>query len=338
MDCATASGRVTMESEPMIRPAAVLLLAPLAMTAQSVAINAGALKLFRPLPAVVSSEANPVTEAKAALGRALFLDPRLSRDRNISCNTCHPLDRYGADGTPVSTGHKGQKGARNSPTVYNAAGHIAQFWDGRAATVEEQAAGPVLNPEEMGMPSAGEVAGVLRSIAEYREMFRRAFPGEADPATFDNLGRAIGAFERRLLTPARRGRYLQGGGGALAGAGKGGVKRFVAPGCAACHYGPYLGGNAFQKAGMVRPWPKTADTGRFQVTGKESDRYVFKVPSLRNVTRTAPYFHDGSEASLGGAIQIMARHQVGRNLAEADVRGIAAFLEALTGELPLNVR
>ncbi len=318
--------------------AGLLVFTAMLAQAQEASVNRGAVKLFRPLPAVVSSDANPVTEAKVALGRALFLDPRLSRDRNVSCNTCHPLDRYGADGTPVSTGHKGQKGARNSPTVYNAAGHIAQFWDGRAATVEEQAAGPVLNPVEMAMPSATEVVAVLRSIAEYREMFRRAFPGEADPLTFDNLGRAIGAFERRLLTPGRWDRFLKGEEGALSDAEKAGFNRFVASGCAACHYGPYLGGNAFQKAGMVRSWPKTADAGRFQVTGKESDRYVFKVPSLRNVARTAPYFHDGSEARLGGAIQTMARHQVGRNLAEAEVRGIAAFLEALTGELPPNVR
>ncbi|MBI4876645.1 MAG: c-type cytochrome [Acidobacteria bacterium] len=318
----------------MRRLAVLIPLLPLLAPAQNVKVNGGALKLFRPLPVVVSSDANPITEAKAGLGRKLYFETRLSRNRDVSCNTCHPLDRYGADGAAVSTGHQGQKGTRNSPTVYNAAGHLAQFWDGRAATIEEQAKGPVLNPVEMAMRSPADVAAALKAVPEYPALFRHAFPGEADPVTFDNVARAIGAFERRLITPGRWDRFLKGDQTALTGAEKAGFNKFVESGCAACHYGPYVGGNAFQKVGMVHPWPNTADPGRQQVTGKESDRMLFKVPSLRNVTRTAPYFHDGSGKTLAEAIRQMASHQVGKNLADGEIRSIAVWLETLTGELP----
>jgi cytochrome c peroxidase len=315
---------------------ALLLLTPLFAAAQNVQGNPGALKLFRPLPAAVSSAANPITEAKVSLGRKLYQETRLSRNRDISCNTCHPLDRYGVDGAPVSTGDRGQKGARNAPTVYNAAGHFAQFWDGRAPDVEEQAKGPVLNPIEMAMPSGAQVEAVLKSIPEYADLFKRAFPGEPDPVTFNNLARAIGAFERRLITPSRWDRFLKGDQGALTDAEKAGFNKFVESGCAACHNGAYVGGNAFQKLGMVRPWPNTADLGRWQVTKKASDKFLFKVPSLRNVARTAPYFHDGSVATLDEAIRKMATHQLGKNLTDADIRSIAAWLQTLTapGDTP----
>jgi cytochrome c peroxidase len=231
----------------------------------------------------------------------------------------------------VSTGDRGQKGARNAPTVYNAAGHFAQFWDGRAADVEEQAKGPLLNPAEMAMASAAQAEAVLKSIPEYADLFKRAFPGQPDPVTFDNLARAIGAFERQLITPSRWDRLLKGDQGALTGVEKAGFNKFVESGCAACHNGAYVGGNAFQKLGMVRPWPNTADLGREQVTKKASDKFLFKVPSLRNVARTAPYFHDGSLATLDEAIRKMATHQLGKNLTDADIRSIAAWLQTLTG-------
>ena len=227
----------------------------------------------------------------------------------------------------------GQKGTRNAPTVYNAAGHFAQFWDGRAPDVEEQAKGPVLNPVEMAMASAAQVEAVLKSIPEYADLFKRAFPGQPDPVTFDNLGRAIGAFERRLITPSRWDRLLKGDQGALSDAEKSGFNKFVESGCAACHNGAYVGGNAFQKLGMVRPWPNAADLGREQVTKKDGDKFLFKVPSLRNVARTAPYFHDGSIATLDDAIRKMGTHQLGKNLTDADVRSIAAWLETLTGNV-----
>lgn len=294
----------------------------------------GALKLFRPLPSAMPSDANPMTQAKVALGRMLYYEPRLSKNGDLSCNTCHPLDRFGVDLARVSTGHQGRKGERNAPTVYNAAGHVAQFWDGRARDVEEQAKGPVLNPAEMAMPSEAHVVAVLKSVPAYADAFRRAFPGEKDPVTFDNMARAIGAFERGLVTPSRWDRYLRGDRHALSEAEKAGFGNFVAAGCAACHHGPYIGGNAYQKLGMVKPWTHSPDTGRHRVTLDPKDKLVFKVPSLRNVAKTPPYFHDGSVRTLDEAIRSMAAHQTGKRLSPADVASIAAWLETLTGEIP----
>ncbi len=311
-----------------------LLLAAALAAGADVAIHSGALKLFRPLPAAMPSPANPMTPARVALGRMLYYDARLSKDGDITCNTCHPLDKFGADGAPVSTGHRGQKGDRNSPTVYHAAGHFAQFWDGRARDVEEQAKGPILNPVEMAMPSEARVVEVLKSIPGYRDAFRRAFPGEKDPVTFDNLARAIGAFERGLVTPARWDRFLKGDSSALSCAEKAGFNKFVEAGCAACHSGPYVGGNAFQKLGMVKPWTHSPDTGRHRVTRNPRDKMVFKTPSLRNIAKTAPYFHDGSVADLAGAIRLMAVYQTGKELSAGEIASIASWLDALTGEIP----
>jgi len=290
--------------------------------------------LFKPLPASFDAPAGPASDELVALGRMLYHEPRLSKNQDVSCNTCHGLDRYGVDGLPVSKGHKGQTGSRNAPTVYNAAGHLAQFWDGRAADVEAQAKGPVLNPIEMAMADEAAVVAVLRSIPGYAEPFARAFPGEADPITYDNMARAIGGFERRLTTPAPFDRYLAGDRAALSADAQRGLAVFVATGCTACHSGPLVGGAMYMKTGLVAPYANTADTGRFQVTNAEADRYLFKVPSLRNIARTAPYFHDGKIAELPGAIREMARIQLGRQLGDEDVRLVAAFLDALTGELP----
>jgi cytochrome c peroxidase len=166
-------------------------------------VNAEALNLFAPLPAVMSSPDNPVTDAKVTLGRILYYDPRLSANQKISCNTCHPLDAYGAESKRVSTGHKNQQGNRSAPTVYNAAGHFVQFWDGRAPTVEEQAKGPITNPVEMAMPSGAAAVQVISSMPEYVTPFQTFFPKDKDPITYNNMALAIGAFERGLLTPSR---------------------------------------------------------------------------------------------------------------------------------------
>jgi len=306
------------------------------LTAAAVQINRNALKMFGPLPAEMVSTANPVTEAKVALGRVLYYEPRLSRSQNLSCNSCHALDKFGIDPEPVSTGYKGQKGNRNAPTVYNAAGHIAQFWDGRAADVEQQAKGPVMNPVEMAMPSEKTVLAVLSSMPEYVTMFKRAFPGQANPVTFDNMANAIGAFERRLVTPARWDRFLKGDEAALTDAEKAGFNKFVETGCTNCHNGVYVGGNSYQKLGLVKPWPRSADPGRYAVTKNAADRMVFKVPSLRNIDRTAPYFHDGSVTKLEEAIAMMAQYQTGKTLKPAEVESIAVWLRSLTGEIPAN--
>lgn len=302
----------------------------------NVEANAAALKLFRPLPSVMDSPDNPVTDAKVKLGRMLYYETRLSAGHEISCNSCHSLDAYGAESEPVSTGHKNQKGKRNAPTVYNAAGHFVQFWDGRAPDVEEQAKGPVLNPIEMALPSDAAAVRVLASMPEYVGLFRQAFPKDKDPISFNNMALAIAAFERGLVTPSRWDRFLSGDNSALTAAEKAGFNKFAAAGCAACHNGAYVGGNSFQRLGVVTPWPDQSDLGRQQVTKQDADKLVFKVPSLRNVTKTAPYFHDGSVPTLEKAIRAMAVHQRGNQLSDGDVKAIVAWLDTLTGEIPLD--
>lgn len=286
------------------------------------------------LPAEISSPSNPITPAKIKLGRMLFFDPRLSNAGDVSCNSCHDLAKYGVDGKRVSTGHAGQQGNRNSPTVYHAAGHFVQFWDGRAADVEEQAKGPMLNPVEMAMASGEEVAVKLRAISGYAPAFREAFPGEAEPVTFDNMAKAIGAFERKLVTPSRWDKFLAGDRNAITQFEMMGHHEFMHGGCATCHNGAYVGGRSFQKLGAEQPWPVETDTGRFALTHQTADRMMFKVPSLRNIEKTGPYFHDGSVATLDEAVRLMAKHQLNRELVPEQKNMIVAWLKTLTGELP----
>ena len=289
---------------------------------------------FAPLPEVAAPGDGSLTEAKISLGRMLYYDTRLSKSQKISCNTCHALANYGVDGEPTSDGHKGQKGDRNSPTVYNAAAHFAQFWDGRAPTVEEQAKGPVLNPVEMAMAPEKEVVAVLTSMPEYVAAFRKAFPADNDPVTYDNMGKAIGAFERKLMTPSRWDKFLKGDQSALTPAEKVGFLEFANAGCGTCHAGALLGGAMFQKAGVFKPWPGSTDPGRFKVTRSDADKFFFKVPSLRNIDRTAPYFHDGMTATLKEAIARMGEYQLGKALTEAQIRSIQTWMTSLTGEIP----
>jgi cytochrome c peroxidase len=285
------------------------------------------------LPAEFTATTGPATEAQVALGRMLYHDKRLSKNHDVSCASCHMLDKGGADGQPTSSGHRQQKGGRNSPSSLNAAGHFAQFWDGRAADVEAQAKGPILNPIEMAMPSPDKVIAVLKSMPEYVALFTAAFPGQADPVTYDNVGRAIGAFERQLSTPGRFDAYLAGDATALTAEEIAGLQTFVDTGCTACHSGALVGGGMYQKLGLVKPWPDLKDNGRFDVTKDEADKGKFKVPSLRNVAQTAPYFHDGSVSTLGQAVQLMARHQLGKELEPAKVKAIELWLGTLSGEV-----
>jgi cytochrome c peroxidase len=301
-----------------------------------VQVNADALKMFAPLPAVMTSPDNPVSDAKVGLGRILYYDPRLSANQKISCNTCHPLDGYGAEPKAVSTGFKHQKGNRNAPTVYNAAGHFVQFWDGRAPTVEEQAKGPITNPVEMAMPSNSAAVQVIKSMPEYVAMFQKAFPQEPDPITYNNMALAIGAFERGLVTPSKWDAYLNGDASALSDTQKQGFNTFAGTGCQWCHAGAYVGGAAYQKLGVVKAWPNQSDQGVYQLTKDDADRMVFKVPSLRNIKKTGPYFHDGSIATIEDAIRNMAVHQRGVTLTEAQVRSIEAWMDSLTGEIPAS--
>jgi cytochrome c peroxidase len=317
--------------------AALLLCASrvqIAASDQATTIDPSALKLFAPLPANFDSSQNPSTPAKVRLGRMLYYDKALSRSQTVSCNTCHMLNKYGVDGEPTSTGFKGQHGTRNSPTVYNAAAQFRQFWDGRAADVEEQAKGPVLNPVEMAMPSAEAVTAKMKSIPGYRRAFEEAFPGQSDPVTFDNAALAIGAFERGLTTPSRWDRFLKGDSAALTPAEKKGFQVFVATGCPMCHSSALLGGTMYQKLGLVKPYPNESDLGRYDVTKNVADRMLFKVPPLRNVTKTGPYFHDGQVKTLNAAVSQMAEYQLGKQLKPTEVRSIVTWLGALTGSLP----
>ena len=296
-------------------------------------VSPAKLAIFKPLPAEMTSDKNPITPEKIALGRMLYYEPRLSKSQKISCNSCHDLANYGVDGQPTSDGHKGQKGDRNSPTVFNAAGHVAQFWDGRAATIEDQAKGPVMNPVEMAMPSEKVVLAVLKSMPEYIEAFQKAFPADKDPVSLDNMARAIGAFERKLVTPARWDKFLQGDAKALTDEEKIGLNVFVDTGCGTCHMGTYLGGAQFQRLGLIKPYPDSTDPGRFKVTKSEADLMSFKVPSLRNVTKTGPYFHNGKVASIEEATRQMGEFQLGRLLKPEEIHAIVTWLGALTGEI-----
>jgi cytochrome c peroxidase len=291
--------------------------------------------LFRALPDApqVKDPSVPaeVEAARVALGRVLYFDPRLSVNDTISCNSCHQLDKFGQDGEPTSPGHDGTRGGRNSPTTLNASLHFVQFWDGREPDVEAQALGPILNPVEMGMASAETVVAKLSAIPGYAPLFAAAFPGEEPALTYPNIGLAIGAFERTLLTPSPMDAYLAGDATALSPEQRAGLDLYVATGCQTCHMGVAFGGNMYQKLGLVQPY-ETADEGRKAITGVESDLHVFKVPSLRNVTETGPYLHDGSIASLPEMVSIMARHQLGKELSPAEVDSIVAFLGALRGE------
>ncbi len=304
------------------------------------ALIARARAIFRgPLPKVADTPGNPLNPAKIQLGKMLYFDPRLSKSGFISCNSCHNLASFGVDNLPTSIGHRWQTGPRNAPTTLNAALHTSQFWDGRAKDVEEQAEKPILNPIEMAIPNEEFLVERLRSIPEYRELFKKAFPNEDTPLTYKNIARAIAAFERTLITPSRFDRFLEGDPNALTPEEKRGLKLFMDVGCITCHTGPLLGGNMFQKFGLFRNyWELTGstriDSGRYSVTRNEAELFVFKVPSLRNVAQTYPYFHDGSVWSLERAVEIMAEAQLNKKLSPDTVRAIVAFLKSLTGEIP----
>ncbi len=295
------------------------------------------LAAFKPLPKVMSDKLHPTTKAEIDLGRMLYYDPRLSGGHDLSCNSCHDLKRFGVDprGGAVSLGHKDKKGGRNAPTVYNAAGHFSQFWDGRAKDVEEQATGPMLNPVEMAMPGPERVVKTVKSIPGYVKAFKAAYPKEKDPITFKNVGNAIGAFERGLTTPSRFDAFLEGKTGALSAQEKRGLKTFVDLGCTACHNGPYVGGGSFQVLGVVHPFPDQKDLGREEVTKNPDDKMMFKVPSLRNVTMTGPYFHSGHYTKLPEVVRTMAKYQLGvEKLTDQQVQDIIAFLGSLKGTIP----
>lgn len=294
---------------------------------------------FKPLPSSPPElKGNPSNPAKIELGKMLFFDPRLSSSWLISCNTCHNLGLGGVDALGTAIGHGWQKGPRNSPTVLNAVLNMAQFWDGRAKDLREQAKGPVQAAVEMNSTPQRTVE-TLRSMPGYVEQFQRAFPGEPDAVTFENMAKAIEVFEATLLTPdSTFDRYLKGEEGALNNTEKEGLRLFMSKGCRSCHGGVNLGGSGYFAFGVVeRPGAEIlppTDKGRFEVTKTASDEYVFKSPSLRNISLTAPYFHSGMVWDLRQAVEIMGSSQLGITLNEGEADAIVAFLNTLTGRQP----
>lgn len=314
-----------------------LLLAVSTAAAQANAdvLRDNANSIFKPIPEQASDQLDP---NQIELGRQLFFEPRLSASHVISCNTCHNIGTGGADNVPASSGHAWQKGARNSPTVFNAVFNVAQFWDGRAKDLEEQAKGPVQNPVEMHN-TPKNVEATLSSMPEYVAAFGRAFPSDKQPVSFDNMARALQAFESTLVTPdSRFDLYLKGDDNALEAKEKKGLQTFMSSGYISCHNGVNLGGQAYFPFGLVKkPDGKilpSGDKGRFEVTKTQNDQYVFRAAPLRNIALTAPYFHSGQVWDLEEAVAIMGTAQLGKQLNAEEVGDIVAFLKTVTGKQP----
>lgn len=292
------------------------------------AIMTKAKAVFKQLPATMPGSENDTPEI-IVLGEKLYFDVRLSKEDNQSCNTCHIIDYDGAgvDNLPISPGSILKTiGTRNSPTVYNAGFHFVQFWDGRSPDLKDQAKGPILNPIEMGMPNEKAVEKKIGAIPEYKEMFKTA----GMKITFDNLAEAIAAFERTLITKDRFDMFLKGNPQALKDDEVLGLALFFDKGCTTCHTGELLGGNMYQKMGLLKTYADTTDKGIFDITGIENDKYMFKVPTLRNIALTAPYFHDGKVASLKDASILMADIQLAQTLTDDEANKMVKFFESLS--------
>lgn len=293
-----------------------------------------ALAFTSPMPENAFEEGMNQSDEIIELGKMLFHEPRISISGIISCNSCHSLTTFGVDQTPVSLGHGWQKGVRNSPTVLNAAFHKTQFWDGRAKDVEEQAGMPILEPVEMAAKEE-HVIEVLASIPEYVERFHSVFSEQENPLIYENVGNAIGAFERTLLTYSPFDDFLKGHTNALTAEQKKGLEVFLETGCQTCHKGQVMGGEIF----TFFQTPREKETGefnmgRFDFTLRESDKHFFKVPSLLNVEMTYPYLHDGSVWSLNKTVNIVAKEMLNKELTDEQNRLIVEFLKSLTGEIP----
>ena len=280
-----------------------------------------------PLPQTVK-----VNQRKAELGKKLFFDPILSHDNTISCATCHDLQKGGDDGLQVSFGIEGKEGAVNAPTIYNAVFNFRQFWDGRAKDLQEQAAGPVENPVEMGSNFKEVIAKLKKS--KYKKLFDAIY---GNGITKQTITDAIAEYEKTLITPnSRFDKYLRGDEGALTQDEKEGYALFKSKGCVSCHHGENIGGNLYNKFGIFNKI-NSQWLGRYNITHKERDKYFFKVPSLRNIARTAPYFHDGRTYDLNEAVKLMSQYQLGRHITKKEILKITAFLKSLNGELPKNI-
>ncbi len=323
-----------------MRQISVVLVASL-FAAQASATDWQALPETAPTPAD-----NPTTEAKVELGKMLYMDPRFSSTGTVSCNSCHNVMEGGDDSRSVSMGVHGKTGGRNAPTVWNSAFHSVQFWDGRAPLLEDQAKGPVANPVEMGMKDVDTAMERVRRIPGYKAYFDKAF-GE-NSMTVDNAAKAVAAFERTLITPnSSYDKYVKGDKKAMSEQQVRGMNKFASSGCTSCHSGAAFNGPqmklgegfftkfpTFTDNSYVAQYKLADDKGRQEVTGNEADANMFRTPTLRNITDTAPYFHNGSVNDLAEAVRVMAKTQLNKDLPDDDVNDIVAFLGALTGEYP----
>lgn len=306
--------------------------------------SAHAFEALPDMPPIPSD--NPMTPAKIQLGHQLYFDKRLSRTNTVSCNSCHEVGGSGTDNQPFSTGVEGKKGGRNAPTVWNSAFLSVQFWDGRAATLEEQAKGPMINPVEMGMTSHDEVISRIAKVKGYQKEFKEVFGDNA--LTIDNVARAIASYERTLITPnSAFDRFIKGDKKAMSEQAQRGMGLVQTVGCTSCHMGPNFSGpplppgNGFFQKFPVYPgsqyegqYKLVEDLGRFTVTHQETDKHLWRVPTWRNIALTAPYFHNGSVKTLDEAVRVMAKVQLDKTLKDAEVQDIVAFLQSLTGDRP----
>lgn len=317
-------------TKPLIIRISLFVLAFTVAGAHGEALQQQAKAMFGTIPKTMPGSEKDSAE-KIALGKKLYFEKRLSVNDTQSCNTCHNVadNGTGVDNKPLSPGAlAGTMGTRNSPTVWNAGFQHKQFWDGRAANLTEQAKGPILNPVEMGMPSEKAVVEKIAGITEYQSAFKTVFKNEGG-LTYHNLAEAIAAFERTLITRDRFDQYMLGDANALTEQEKKGLQTFISTGCIACHNGPMLGGNNMQKLGLVNAYANQNDQGVFDVDQKPQNKMMFKTPMLRDVARTAPYFHDGSIKTLEQAVEQMAWLQLGKKLSEEDTAAIVAFLKSM---------
>ena len=303
-------------------------------------IRVDAMINFGRLPEAAESESNPITEEKILLGQTLFYDKRLSKNETQSCNTCHNLSTFGVDHLKTSLGDdRISLGTRNTPTVLNAALYFRQFWDGRAADVEEQAGMPILNEIEMGIPNEKFLVDRLKKIKGYAPLFEQAYPDASEPISFEHIKMALAAFERKLITPSAFDAYQAGDDDALTDEEKRGLSAFIGLRCVNCHTSNTFGGSMYERRGFFNDFQKVSgsdsnDLGRFEVTGIPEDTLMFKVPSLRNIAHTAPYFHDGYVSDLREAVRIMGKAQLDHDLSEMQIDRLISFLNTLSGEVP----
>jgi cytochrome c peroxidase len=330
-----------MKTRQLLLITTSILLAALSLRGAETTLQQQAKTHFSPLPTVMESKDNPITPEKTRLGKMLFYDTRLSVDRTVSCFKCHWVNLYLTDGLPRAIGNHYKTNPRNSPCLLNAAAQISEHWIGNRTSVEDQAKQSLIGPPSMGNATYADAEAKLKAIPGYAPLFEKAFPDDKNPVNADNFAKAVGAWERTLVTPSRFDHFLEGDAGALTEAEQKGLGMFIGLGCSGCHNSAYVGGQAYRKFGMTEPyWNLThsqpVDSGRFAVTHQSVDMYVFKVPVLRNVEMTSPYFHDGSVQELSHVVRIMGKLQLGVELDDSQAAQLEAFLKSLTGQLPVD--